>query len=104
MAVIEVNHKLLRTYAQQIEDHCDLQDREMKQADTKVKSVLGVEWYGEDAAAFGEKWEAVDAEKSTAVKLRESMMNYAEALRACAQEYQRAQEDVVNLASLLPRW
>ena len=36
--------------------------------------------------------------------LRDSMNNYAKALKACAQEYQKAQEDIYNLASMLPRW
>lgn len=104
MAVIEVNHKVLRTFAQQIEDHCSLQNREMRQADTTVKNHLGVEWYGDDAVAFAGNWDGVDDKNSVAIKLRDSMNNYAEALKACAQEYQKAQEDIYNLASMLPRW
>lgn len=104
MAVIEVNHRVLRTFAQQIEDHCDLQNREIRQADISVKNNLGVEWYGDDAVAFGSSWDGVDSKDSVAIKLRDSMNNYAKALKACAQEYQKAQEDIYNLASMLPRW
>lgn len=104
MAAIEVNHSVLNTFAQQIEDHCELQEREMRRADTTVKNVLGVEWYGDDAAAFGTVWDSVDDKGSVAVKLRDSMMNYAQALRACAGEYKKAQEDIYNQAVLLPRW
>ena len=104
MAKIEVNYLNLREYAIRIDDHCDLQNQQMANANNAVKSVVGSEWYGEDAAEFNAKWNTLDDPDSTTVKLRESMKNYADALRACAQAYQSAQEDLYNQSVLLPRW
>ena len=104
MAVMEVNHQTLRNMAQSIDDYCETQKREMSRADTAVKEVLGTGWVGADAAEFGKQWEGVDAPDSTSGKLRASLEQYGEALRACANAYQTAQEDVYNRAYLLPRY
>jgi uncharacterized protein YukE len=104
MPKVEVNYQVLRTYANMIEEHCDLQEEKMKAADTAVKGVLGAEWFGQDTMAFGDQWEGVDASGSIAVKLKDSLNNYADALRACADAYQSAQEDAYNRSCLLPRW
>ena len=103
MAVIEVNYQALRNMAQAIETYCAEQDKEMSRADASIKAMLSTDWIGPDALDFGGKWEAVDTSDATAVRFRESLQNYGEALKACASAYQTAQEDVYNLAQLLPR-
>lgn len=103
MALIEVNYQIIRNFAGSIDDYCDLQDQQMSNADSQVQNVLGAEWFGMDTAAFGQKWADVDASDSMAFKLRDSLKNYADALRSCAQAYQSAQEEIYNLSSLLPR-
>ena len=103
MALIEVNHKVLRDVASAVTTYCSAQDREMRSADSDIKSMLSSEWIGLDAQEFGRKWEDVDASTSTSVKFRESLKNFGEALIACANEYQSAQEDAYNAANRLPK-
>lgn len=103
MAKIEVNHQTLRAMAAAIEEYCDTQDREMAKVDESVKNMLRADWIGPDALEFGGSWEGVDAKDSVAIKFRDSLQAYADALRSCANAYQDAQESVYNLASLLPR-
>ncbi len=104
MAVIEVNHKTLREVADAIKTYCSAQDREMRSADTEVKSMLSSEWVGLDAQQFGAKWEGVDENGGATVKFRESLKKFSEGLTACANEYQRAQEDSYNEAARLPKY
>ncbi|MBR5969767.1 MAG: WXG100 family type VII secretion target [Lachnospiraceae bacterium] len=100
---IEVNHQTLRDVAKEIEGYCELQDSEMQRADGAVKSMLTNGWIGPDAREFGGKWEGVDAQDSTAIKFKDSLMGFGDALTTAADEYQRAQEDSYNQASWLPR-
>ena len=102
--MIEVNHQFLRELAAAMDSCCDTQDREMRSADGEVKSLLSSGWTGQDAQAFGGKWEGVDASDSTAIKLRKNMKDLAEALRSCAGAYETAQADSYNSACRLPRW
>ena len=104
MARIIVNHQDLRNMAKAIEDYCTLQERAMNNADASIKNMLASDWLGPDALAFGGQWEAVDAPNSTEKRFKESLQNYSNALKSCANTYQTAQEDVYNLSALLPRW
>jgi hypothetical protein len=104
MAVIEVNHKVLREVAAAVTAYCSAQDREMRTADADVKGMLFSDWLGLDAQTFGHKWEGVDDSGSTSVKFRESLKAFGESLTACANAYQTAQEDAVNEANRLPKW
>lgn len=104
MAIIEVNHKTLRDVAAAIKTYCSAQDREMRSADSDIKSMLSSDWVGADARQFGGKWEGVDEKDSTAVRFRESLKNFGEGLSNCANEYQSAQEDTYNAASRLPKF
>lgn len=104
MRLIEVNHQELRAIADAIDTYCDTQENEMQRADMAVKDMLTSDWIGPDAMEFGGKWEGVDSADSSAIKFSRVMRDYAETLRACAQVYKTAQEDVYNAASLLPRW
>jgi len=101
--LIDVNHRILRNVAADINTYCTAQNREMRKADTEIKVMLKSGWLGQDALEFGRKWDGVNKNDSTAVKFRESLKNYAEALEACANEYQSAQADAVNSAGLLMR-
>lgn len=103
MATIEVNHRKLRDAASAVRDHCAQQDKQMKRADTDVKAMLTTDWTGQDAMEFGGKWEGVDGKDSVAVKLKDSLETYSDALDACADAYQRAQEDAYSRASRLPK-
>jgi len=104
MAVVEVNHRVLRDVAEAVTNYCAAQDREMRAADNDVKSMLASDWLGYDAQEFGRKWESVDDSSSTSVKFRESLKNFGESLGACAKEYQTAQEDTYNEADRLPKY
>jgi len=104
MAVIEVNHKVLRDVAAAVTTYCNAQDREMRSADSDIKSMLSSDWLGFDAQEFGRKWEGVDDNNSTAVKFRESLKNFGESLTACANEYENAQTSTYNAANSLPKW
>ncbi|NMB34499.1 MAG: hypothetical protein GX992_09805 [Clostridium sp.] len=102
--IIEVNHKTLRTVATAIKNYCSFQESEMNLADAEIKSMLLSGWLGPDAQQFGREWECINEKGSTSAELRESLENLAENLIACANEYQTAQEDSVNEASLLPKY
>ncbi|MDR1210342.1 MAG: hypothetical protein LBK41_08555 [Clostridiales bacterium] len=104
MAVIEVNHKALRDVAAAVTAYCSAQDREMRSADSDVKSMLSADWLGFDAQEFGRKWEGVDDNNSTTVRFRESLKKFGESLTACADVYQKAQEGAYNDADRLPKW
>lgn len=104
MAYIEVNHKILRDVATAITTYCSAQDSEMRLADTEIKSMLTTDWLGLDAQEFGRKWEGIDDNNSTAVRMSESLKNFGENLSACANEYQAAQEDAYNMANWLPKY
>ena len=104
MAIIQVNHSVLRDVADAITTYCATQDREILAADSEIKSMLSTDWIGQDAAEFGRQWEGVDDRDSTTVKFRESLKYYGESLNACAAEYKKAQEDVYNTANQLPKW
>ena len=104
MALIQVDHHTLREVSAAITDYCAAQDRQMRSADSSVKSMLNTSWSGFDAHYFSVKWEAVDAKDSTAVKFRDQLSNFASALKASADVYQRAQEDVYDGAAALPRY
>lgn len=103
MAFIEVNHKVLRDIAAAITTYCNAQDREMRSADSAVKSMLSSGWTGADAQEFGHKWEGIDDNDSTAVKFRESLKKFGECLTNCADLYRNAQADSYNEANRLDR-
>lgn len=104
MAIIKVNHRVLVETADAIKEYCKEQDREMRSADSAVKSMLLSDWIGKDASEFNNKWAQVDESGSVTVKFRDSLNSFENALRACAKEYQTAQEDSYNEASRLPKW
>lgn len=104
MAMIEVNHKVLRDVASAITTYYTAQDREMRSADTEIKSMLASDWLGPDAMEFGRIWEAVDSNDSITVKFRESLKNFGESITACAYEYEKAQGDAYNAANRLPKY
>ena len=103
MAKIEVNHKIIRDVATAITSYCTEQDAQMRAADSEVKSMLAASWTGTDAMEFGGKWEGIDADDSTTVRFRKSLEDFANALNACAVEYQTAQENAYNKAAWLPK-
>ena len=104
MALIEVDHRNLRDVASAITTYCSTQDREMRSADTDIKSMLMADWLGQDAQEFGKKWEGVNDNNSTTIKFRESLKNFGDNLTACVNEYQNAQGEVYNAANRLPKY
>lgn len=104
MSVIDVNYGLLRNMANAIDEYCAVQTREMNQADAAVAAMLANDWKGLDAVSFGDQWEGMMCHDSTAAKFKESLCQYRDALRECANIYQTAQEDIYNLSALLPRF
>lgn len=104
MAVIEVNHKVLREVAQDIEEYCATQDAQMSKADQAIKDMFIADWTGEDAREFRNKWQAVDAKGSITITFRDSLLAFSKSLKACATEYQNAQADSYTEASRLPKW
>ncbi len=103
MAKIEVNHRVLRDTATLIKNYCTTQKNQMRSADSAVFSMLSAGWGGQDAVEFTAKWEGINATDSTTVKFQKSLEAYADALTACADAYQKAQEDVYNKANWLPK-
>ncbi len=102
--MIEVNHQTIRSTAAAIREYCRTQEREMRLADLAVKTLLLEGWNGSDAMEFGKKWEDVDAGDSTAVKLKDSLSRFADALDGCAEAYRKAQAESYSAASRLPQW
>jgi len=103
MAAIEVNLETLRNVSSAITTYCDAQDIEMNSADHIVKGMLISDWTGQDANAYGGKWADVYSSDSTAVRFRDNLKNFRDAVSASAKEYQAAQEDSYNAANRLPR-
>ena len=101
--VLRVNHGELRSIAAQIDSYCDIQDREMRLANRAVTTMLTQDWRGPDAREFGRQWMGVNDRDSVALRFRDALRNYANALRASADLYQRIQADVVNQAGVLMR-
>ena len=104
MARIVVNHKDLRTIAQAIQDYCSQQDSCMAQADDAVQTMLLQGWQGADALSFSEKWSGVQSKDSTAVRFRNNLLQFAQAIEASAEQYQKAQEAVYAQARRLPQY
>lgn len=104
MALIEVNHQALRNLAGRIDSYCQFQDQQTNQAKTAVAGMLGTDWVGLDAGAFGAQWESVDGPGSVTTRFREGLQDYADALRGCAGVYESAQAEIYNLACLLNNW
>ena len=102
MALIKVNHQTIRQIASDIDSYCQTQVKEMRTADSAVKSFLSSNWSGMDADAFSGRWEDVDGSDSIAVLLKKYLEGYAKSLRACADAYQVAQEDSYDQAARLP--
>ena len=103
MAMIEVNHRVLRDVASAINTYCSTQDREMNSAKTEINSMFISNWIGLDAQEFRKKWATVDSSDSTTMKFRESLKNFSEGLTACANLYEKAQADAYNEANKLPK-
>lgn len=103
MAMIRINHRVLEEMADVIDTYCGEQNKEMRSAESAVKSMLSSDWIGKDANEFNNKWEQVNASDSVTVKFRDSLSSFGEALRACAKEYRTAQEDSYDEASRLPK-
>jgi len=103
MAFIEVNHKVLRDVSTAIDTYCSVHVKEMNSADAEIKSLLSSGWLGMDAQEFGRIWEGVNGRDSISIKFRDSLKNFGGALAACANEYQKAQEDAYNAANRLPK-
>jgi len=103
MALIEVNHKVLRDVAAAVDTYCEVQDKEMQSADTEIKSMLTSDWLGSDAQEFGGKWEGVDEKDSTTTKFCELLKSFGGNLIACADAYEKAQADAYNAADRLPK-
>ena len=101
MAHIEVRHNELRDVARAIHDYCNAQDRHMNALVSDVRNTIARDWEGADAAEFIRQWGGVNARGSMAVNFRDSLRNYAEALVACANDYQQTQANVVNSAGIL---
>lgn len=101
MAIIEVNHQLLRSTANAVRDYCEVQREQMQKVDGEVKQMLYRDWTGPDSMEFGGKWEQIDSADGVSAKFLRSMESYEKALNACADVYQDAQERVYNIAALL---
>ena len=103
MAVIEVNHQAMQNLADAIEDYCESFYNEMRRADTGVQNMLSGGWVGTDAEAFREAWDDVYGKDTLPRKFCKSLENYGQALSAGAAAYKKVQEDLYNMAALLPR-
>ena len=103
MALIEVDHEVLRKAADAAKNFCDNMDSKMKSADYSVSKMLSGGWQGEDAVEFRNKWSGVYEKGSVSIQFRDSIKNFGECLNACAKEYQNAQADSYSEAYRLPR-
>lgn len=103
MALIEINHRAMLEVADAIDEYCESQDKEMKSADASMKTMFLNYFVGDDARALNEKWNGVSENGSVAVQFKDSLINFGKCLKACAKEYQTAQEDSYNQAAHLPR-
>lgn len=104
MAKIEVNHQTLRNFASEITAYCDEQNQQMRAMDSAMDTLFSTGYKGSDALALKERWDAVGAPESTAIRFRDSLKNYAEALNATAEIYRSAQESAYNGANRLPKY
>ncbi len=98
MAKIDVNRRALKDAAAAIEKYIGVQDKQMKDADSEVKSMLASGWMGEDAMSFGRKWDDVDAKESVTTELRDSLDSFKNALLECEKIYSKAQEESYDQA------
>lgn len=101
---IEVNHQTLRNAAAAITAYCEEQERQMRQADAGMQSLLSGGYQGMDASELRHKWAGINAADSAAVSLRKSLEAYSQNLTAVANAYQSAQAAVYDLANRLPKW
>lgn len=104
MSVIEVNHKSLRTVASAVNNYCSDQTAQMTVANAVVRTLLDAHWKGQDSVFFERRWKHVQDEKSTAERFKKTLKQFAKRLNACADVYQKAQEDAYNEANRLPKY
>lgn len=98
MAIIEVDPRILRCLAEDINAYCAAQEREMRAANMGMRPMFLAGWVGADAREFSAKWAGVNDSDSIAARFRGALENYAQALEACAGEYQSAQVATINEA------
>jgi len=95
---IDVDLNALRSTADHIDAFCDTLNDEMGSANKAVVAMLKGHWTGLDATEFGNHWDLIFANSSNTIRFRESLRNYANALRACVQLYESTQAMVLNSA------
>jgi len=101
--LIDVNRNDLIAAANRIDAFCSIFDSEMGSADIAVTTMLLSYWNGHDADEFRRAWGRLNESSSHTKHFRESLENYANKLRACANLYETTQADVHNFAGNLLR-
>lgn len=100
---IKVNHNVLDTAANTIDEHIRNMDSKIGKANTSVTTMLAT-WQGNDANEFKIKWDTVDDADSTHGMMRKSLESYSYFLRNASSKYKNAQINAINRANSLPKW
>lgn len=100
---IKVNHSVLTSTAEDIDEFNTKMSKKMANADRTVKLALAF-WKGQDATDFKNKWETVKDNESTYIKCKKSLENYSNALKTAADKYKYQQAVSINEAHKLPKW
>jgi len=103
MSFIKVDFRTLKIVKRAIEEYCTYQDKQIRQADFDMKSMLATDWLGPDAKEFGQKWAGIHEADSRVVKFKQSLLEFGETLACCAGEYQTAQDHATGDAAALYR-
>ena len=103
MAFIQVDFRTLGGIKGAIGEYCSYQDKQMRQADFDIKSMLATDWLGPDAKEFGQKWAGVHDDDAQAAKFKQSLLEFGEKLTVCVGEYQAAQAYALGDAAALCR-
>lgn len=100
---IKVNHNMLDTAANTIDEYIKNMNSKMGSANSSVTTMLAT-WQGNDANAFKVKWDTVDDADSTHGMMKKSLESYSSFLRNASSKYKNAQINAINRANGLPKW
>jgi len=101
---IEVNHSILKSSSNEIDEYINLINQYMKKADEEVYSLVSTNWNHQDANTFKSKWIDLSNQHSVTSHMKSSLRNYANSLRYAESQYKKAQNAAVTVSKLLKIW
>ena len=100
MAKVYINHKKLKSTADQVDTYLSNHKANMKKAAKRVEG-LKSEWTGDDYYAALAKWRELEGKGSVSDDMIRAMENYRDLLLYAQSQYQKAQSAAINRSLFL---